>query len=196
MTDQQRHVNVSYLRKLVLELNILSRNINAYPQGHPLVEQALNKAYATISSLLSQSGELIIGVTRNTLILGDDVLDSAEPAICDFASELFTLGIISITFSEGLRLDELRRFNEHLIMKRQDTASSESARELFDSLALDHITIGILDYGAIQVRLGLLDALDESTNFWERFVKGVIAGILNRSPGNAAETERYAVYPP
>lgn len=196
MTDQQRHVNVSYLRKLVLELNILSRHINSYPIGHPLVEQALNKAYSTISNLLSQSGELMIGVTRDTLILADSALDATEPAIRDFASTLFALGVISITFSEGLRLDELRRFNEHLMMKRQDVASSESVRELFDSLALDHITIGTLDYRAIQVRLGLLDALDESTNFWERFVKGVVAGILSRSPGDAAETERYAIYPP
>ncbi len=187
---------MSYLRKLVLELNILRRHINSYPPEHPLVVQALDRAYATISDLLSQSGKLAIGVTRNTLILGKDVLDAAEPAVRDFASTLFSLGVISITFSEGLRLDELRRFNERLMMKHQDAASPESVQKLFDSLALENITIGTVDYGAIQVRLGLLDALDESTDFWERFVKGLIAGTLIRSPGDAAETERYAVSPP
>ncbi len=82
------------------------------------------------------------------------------------------------------------------MMKHQDAASPESVQKLFDSLALEHITIGTVDYGAIQVRLGLLDALDGSTDFWERFVKGLIAGTLIRSPGDAAETERYAVSPP
>ncbi len=191
LTDQQRHEGILYLRKLVFELNILRRHINSYPQGHPLVEQALAKAYATISDLLSQSGTLIIGVARNTLILGDDVLDSAEPAVRDFAGALFSFGIVSLTFSEGLRIDELRRFNERLMVKNQDAATPESIRQLFDSLALDHISLGMVDYGAIQVRFGLLDALDESTDFWERFAKGVIAGTLSGGD-TAEEAERYA----
>lgn len=196
MTNQQRRANISYLRKLVLELHILHRYINSYPPEHPLVEQALDLAYTTISNLLSQSRRLIIGVTRNTLILGDDVLDAAEPAVRSFAGTLFAFGIISITFSEGLSIDELRRFNEHIIMKRQNASSPESVRALFDSLALEHVAIGALDYGAIKVRLGMLDAHDESTDFWELFVKGVIAEMLTHSTGKASETERYTISPP
>ncbi len=192
MTDRKRHGNVSHLRKLVFELNILRRHIISYPQGHPLVEQALAKAYVTISDLLSQGGTLTIGVARNTLIFGDDVLDAAEPAVRNFAGALFSFGIISLAFSEGLRIDELRRFNERLMVKHQDTATPESVRKLFDSLALDHISLGMVDYGAIQVRFGLLETLDESTDFWELFAKGVIAGTLSHSAGDVAEAEKYA----
>ncbi len=191
MTEQERQDDVSYLRKLVLDLNILRRHINSYPTGHPLVEQATLRAYATFSNLLSQRGGLTIGVTRDALILGDDILKAAEPAVRDFAGALFALGIVSLTFSEGLRVDELRRFNECLMMKHLDAASPGSVQKLFDSLGLEHIRIGMVDYGAIQVRAGLLDTLDESPDFWERFVKGVIAGTLN-SAGDTAEAERYA----
>ncbi|HSW63296.1 MAG TPA: hypothetical protein VLH56_08305 [Dissulfurispiraceae bacterium] len=192
MPDQPHHVRAFYLRKLVYELNILRRHISSYPQGHPMVEQTLQRAYATVTGLLPQNGSLTIGIARDTLVLGDEVLDAAESAVRDFARSLFSCGIVSLTFNAGLRLDELRSFNEGLMFKSDEMMTPEAVRGIVDALELEHVSIGMIDYGAIQVRHGLLDAVDEPADFWERFAKGVLAGSLSGSGGDVATDD--AIY--
>lgn len=195
MPEQSYDGSVFHLRKLVYELNILRRHISSYPQGHPMVEQTLQKASATVSDLLPQTGNLTIGIARDTLVLGDEVLDASESAVRDFAHALFSHGIVSLTFHVGLRPDELRRFNECLMFKPEEMRTPDDFRRVFDALEFEHIGIGMIDYGSLQVRDGLQDAVDESADFWERFVKGVLAGSLSGS-GAALNAAMYSYEPP
>lgn len=175
------------LRKLIYELNVLRRHITAYPHGHPMVERTLTRAHATLSALLFGSVSLVIGVTKNALIVGEEKIEAKDPAVLDFASSLFSLGIVTLTFTSGVTPEELQRFNECLMAQEQADAQDGVLRML-DDARLEHIRVQTIDYGAFSVRYGTDGETETETgNLWERFVRGVLAGTLFGPAINAAD---------
>ncbi len=166
------------LRKLIYELNVLRRHITAYPHGHPMVERTLARAHATLSTLLSGAASLVIGITKNALLVGEEKIEATDPAVLDFANSLFSLGIVTLTFTSGVTPEELQKFNECLMAQEQADAQDGVLRMLNDA-TLEHIRVQTIDYGAFSVRYGTEGETEtESGNLWERFVRGVLAGTL------------------
>lgn len=91
-----------------------------YDPGHPFVRKALEKAYQSISDVLIEKNELIIGIIGEEIAFEKEILfdlsKMAKPAI----AYLKDRGIEKIIFNRGFQLAELGKFISFLVIPKED----------------------------------------------------------------------------
>ncbi len=63
-------IDPKQLARLVVELNIARKQINAYPKGHPVIAESTQKALDFLQKTLENCDRLRLGVARDSLWLG------------------------------------------------------------------------------------------------------------------------------
>jgi hypothetical protein len=178
------------IRKLVYELNMLRRHIGSYPPDHPVVAQTLARVHSYLDTLVQSTGRLVLGITKEAILVGDDSIDLKDPVLRDFARSLFAHGIIAVTFCAGIAPDELRRFNECLMALRQDAIGEEGFSALWQKAALEHIHVEVIDYKSLSSSSALHDVSAEPVrDFWTGFVRGVLAGSITGMSSVAGDSD-------
>jgi len=74
--DQEKALSL-----LITDLHLIRRHWIAYPPGHPVVQNGLQKIQQSFQQLLTIQPQVTIGVTRDGLLLGEDYLDKASPKL-------------------------------------------------------------------------------------------------------------------
>lgn len=114
MTTSVQHRNLDLDTKLladfVFALNIVRRQVLAYPEGHPMVASSAAKLVAVVPQLLEFRSDITLGIARDALVVEGEVLDQANPVFRDLAKNLFTARIASLTVTRDLNEGEVCRF--------------------------------------------------------------------------------------
>jgi len=173
--------DIKLLSSLIVEFNIVRRNFRAYPQDHPIIETSLNRLIDIYGRLVSQDKEVVIGVARDALMIGDALLDRNNLVFRDFAKTLFEHGIGALILRSGLSAGELRSFNRILNLKRDEVNRQGGITALWDACGMTSLVIKPIRYDLFSVTEDLSDASGNgwqpSQGLWERFV-----GRLVRDP--------------
>lgn len=178
------------IRKLVHELNVLRRHVGSYPAAHPVVVRTLSRVHAFVETLIPPSGRLVLGITKETILVNEDTIDLADPAILNFARSLFSYGIIAVTFDTGVSADELLRFNQFLMELRQDAAGEDGVAARWQKAGFEHIHIEVIDYQALSgASLRQEMQTEPQGDFWVRFVRGVLAGTITGASADAVDID-------
>lgn len=186
MNAQGRHA-FQEIRKLINDLNVLRRHVGSYPPTHPVVLQTLSRSHAYLDSLIAAAGPLVLGITKESLLVGEDTIELKDPVLLDFARSLFSHGIIAITFESGIESEELRRFNECLMALRQDISGAEQVGTLLHNAALEHIRVELIDYRALAERtVPVEESAPVAGDFWTGFVREVLVGAITGMSADAA----------
>ena len=106
----------------IYSLNIARRQIQSYPPGHPVITAAADKLLGLLPKLLEFRPEITIGIARDTLLVGGQVLDTANPIYRDFATNLFDAKVASLTINRELSAAEICKFFEILRYKAEEMA--------------------------------------------------------------------------
>ena len=176
--------DVPLFLSLIAELNTARRNLLSYPKDHPLVESSLTKALSTYNRFIRKQGEIIIGITRNSLLARGMVLDKSNVLFKDFAKILFEHGIGALTLRHGLTPGELKRFSEILCLKRADLLERGGIRAEWADAEITALEVQAIRYDLFNV----VDASAEQDNrnipqaLWESFARSLIQNPLSLSP--------------
>ncbi len=162
------------LLALVRELNILRKQVTAYPQGHPLPAASAAKALERLSACLETEPSLTLGIARESLVVGGTVLPRDNPVFREWASALFSRGIAALTLRSDLGADGLQGFLRFL-QSAPDTATIEASE-------FEHLEIRTVDYrGLLATEVDKISSSpqEKTGNFWEGFVHGMLEGVLD-----------------
>jgi len=171
-------LDTSQLSRLIVELNIARRNFASYPKDHPLVAASLNRAIENYDRFLRINGEIIIGVTRNSLMIRGELLDRNNAIFRDFAKVLFEHGIGALTLRHGLTTDELKSLNEILCLKREEVLDRGGIATLWKKTAISSLEMQPIRYDLFNVvdtsSMPSQHLQRDSRCLWERFARALI----------------------
>ena len=134
------------LSSLILDLNISRRNSRAYPEGHQVIEAALNKALVTYAGLRETGEEVVIGVACDALLLGDTPPERSNLIYRDFARVLYERGIGALVLHRGLSVAELRSFIAILGTRREDIYGAGGIERVWEKSGITSIGIRAIRY--------------------------------------------------
>ncbi len=173
------------LSNFIYELNIARRHVIAYPSQHPVIAASIGKVLALLRELLTLRESLMLGIAKDTLIIGDSFLDKNNPVYGDLARLLFGQGVAAITFSRGLTHSELLSFYNLLSLKREQIDQQGGFEQALADAGIIGIKVRPIDYSAFKTtEEELLDGTTQiifekqSALLWHDFVKGLLEGTL------------------
>jgi hypothetical protein len=95
------------LADFLMDLAIAMHKHAIYPPGHPLLDQAVDSVYASLTGLLFNRPALSIGVARRQLIIEGVATESSHPVLAELAGKLHRHHLGAVKFLPGIRRDEL-----------------------------------------------------------------------------------------
>src|SRR5918993_4047654 len=95
------------LADFLMDLAIAMHKHAIYPPGHPLLDQAVDSVYASLTGLLFNRPALSIGVARRQLIIEGVATDSSHPVLAELAGKLHRHHLGAVKFLPGIGRDEL-----------------------------------------------------------------------------------------
>jgi hypothetical protein len=145
-------LNVRLANELVYQMNIVRRQVSAYPQGHPVVRSSADRAISTLQHLHSHGPKVTIGVARDRLLFDATPLDSKNPVFQDYARALFAHGIIGHCLQQGLTAEELCLFYRLLACKPEELLIQGGVSAVMAKAGLRHLTVMLLDHSLFKTQ--------------------------------------------
>lgn len=111
-----------------------------YGLEHPIFKSALDKAYKSLSNVLAQRDDLIIGIIAEEVVFDKEIISDSSSLSKSAVDYLKARGIERIVFSRGVRLFELEK-----LIALFSAAKEEPLEKLQETLMLagvDNIDIG------------------------------------------------------
>ena len=95
------------LADFLMDLAIAMHKHAIYPQGHPLLDQAVDSVHESLTGLLFERPALSLGVARRQLIIEGVATDSSHPVLAELAGKLHRHHLGAVKFLAGLGREEL-----------------------------------------------------------------------------------------
>lgn len=174
-------LDTKLLSDAVIELNISRRSVGMYPPEHPAVRRSIERAFNNFQRMFELQASMTLGITRDTLVIGEFMLDKKNPVFAEFASCLHNRGIAAVTFSTGLSKEEIVEFNSLLTIK--DPPTGQAFAELAAGKNLRHIVLLPLDISA----LGFVEGETRSDRSGGEVLEDVIYAVLQGRLSDGSE---------
>lgn len=189
---------IKLLADLVTQLNILKKNLAIYPEGHHLISQSTDACLAALEKSFHVNPVITIGASKENLFLGGRRIETKNPVFRDFAATLNRLGITALFFSQGIDAQELQRLQRLLSLRPEDVRARGDITPFVEEAGFEHVRLKLLDYSVFRATEEAEikgpgeppkppDILPGS-DLWQRFTRGVRAGMKKGSGGPAAES--------
>jgi hypothetical protein len=195
-------IDVRLLSQAVIELNILRKNAALYTSSHAGVASNLDRAHDTLRKINALCPCLTLGVAKDCLLIGRDLLDPKNPANREFAIVLSRRAIASVTFLEGLRKEEILDFINVLTTSPQEIMESGGVPLMLGKCGVTGVQVQAIDYGSFHlteeeeiVRTKSQRDLQSTSDFWRDFVTHLLSGQLSGNGQGASVTSLGGIDP-
>lgn len=185
-TKTDLDLDTKVMSDFIYALNIARRQVQSYPHGHPIIAKAAEKLLSVLPKLLEFRSEITIGIARDTLMIGDQSLDSKNPIYRDFATNLFDAKIASLTIDNTLGTYDICKFYEILRYKQEEIDERGGLQRILVDENIQGISAQGVDFSTFhatevnQVKAPKTKLIEEETTvLWKSFVNGLIAGTLD-----------------
>ena len=179
-------IDNKHIARLVIDLNILRKNILMYPRGHNIVNISSDQAYDRMKGALNMMPEITFGIVKDSLLVDQEALDPKNPGYREFALTLSQYDLASITFLQGLGKNELLEFLSLLSTKPEDVRVAGGLEKAIINTAISHIKVQCIDFGKFQfteeaeiVRPQTVKEKD----VWQDFAANLLSGTTMTSEG-------------
>ena len=217
-------VDLKLISDIIVLLNIVRKNTRIYPAGHPRMKASLERVLDLLDQHFAYADRLHLGITRDSLLVGDRELPPTNPIFAEFAKRLHDRSVFSLCLLRGIDADELLAFNQSLspftgtadagekALDPDGTASAEAPEEepaegLITCRLVDpnlaHVRIGIMDwdsYESIEVDEIDIDARKASKEkggiTWEKYVRHLMEKDESEAMGTTDEGVDISVVDP
>ncbi|MCK4911789.1 MAG: hypothetical protein KAR83_09105, partial [Thermodesulfovibrionales bacterium] len=180
--EEALSIDARLLSDAVIELNISRRNVGLYPPGHVRITSAIDRAFDFLTRLFELRANIFLGITKDSLVIDDKILDSRNPVFRECARSFHVLGIAGITFQAGVEKDELVKLHEMMTMADPPTgkAFTDAARDK----GIHRLKLNPIDYSSFKFMEDELrdggkgDGKGGAKDIWEDYVYGLLHGNL------------------
>ena len=183
MAEEQQEklpLDAKLLADTVIELNISRRSVGFYPREHPIIRDAIERAYQHLQKLFEIRHGITLGIAKDTLVVDEYILDRKNPVFREFAGVLHAKGIAAIAFTSGLKQAELVRLHE-IITSREGPMGKELAEQAEKEIA--HITLSPIDFNSFFFVEGAQRGSATTGDIWEDYIYGLLEGKLFEGDG-------------
>ncbi len=179
-------LDTKLMSDFIYSMNIARRQIQAYPPGHKVISTAADRLIRVLPKLLEFRPEITLGIARDTLLVGGQVLDSKNPIYRDFATYLFDAKVASLTITRELTAADICSFFEILRETPEKVVKRGGLHRILTHASIKGISAQEIDFRAFHAtevdkvhapKSKLVE--DESTVVWKSFVNGLVAGTLD-----------------
>ena len=136
-------------------INVLITALNKfslYPANHPIVRSTLSDAYVVLSKAIVLKKQLTFSLSGQDKILveGQAITSNAQTLLEEFIAEFMKLQAESITFSEGLSVEELGQFLRMMLLKSEDLKKGAGLNQLLSEKGIKHIKVNLFSYVKVE----------------------------------------------
>jgi hypothetical protein len=181
-------LDTKQIAETVVELNITRKNVQIYPQGHEQVQQSIEKTYQTLLKTLKIHTKLTLGIAKNSLMIGDSLLDPDNAVFKEFATALSLHGIASLTFEKGVGKDALLDFLSAISKRPIEVSAAGGIEKVLLMASLPKISIRTIDYSQFNlteeeqtVRGATKRKSEDDDIIWQDFISHFLSGTLSQS---------------
>ncbi|MGC2062252.1 MAG: HEAT repeat domain-containing protein [Thermodesulfovibrionales bacterium] len=192
MTDEKKEklpIDAKLLSDAVIELNISRRSVGLYPREHPIVGESIQRAFGFMQRLFEIRNSITLGIAKDMLMIDEYVLDRKNPVFREFALSLYRRGVVSITFTSGLEIEELIGFHDLLLTG--DEVIGQAVLKAAEERNLRHITLLPLDISRLKFTEDGERQGEIAPDIWGNYIKALLDGNLADS-----DAEGIAIYIP
>lgn len=185
MKKNESSTNKEHLLKLVtkfvLELNMARKKISFYPEGHPEIEEQIEKLKSIMTKIFDRKKTISLGIAKDKIFFEDILLDPKTPGLREFAEILFNQGVIFLTISSKVTLDELVKFFKRIsqpaeIIRKSERLDNFMKKENIENIKLKMLEIAELPISEEEEILVGKTPKEEfgKENFWILLIKGLV----------------------
>jgi HEAT repeat protein len=172
----------SDLGVFVRALAVTSKRLAAYPSGHPALAGAIEEAHRRLEEMAGATGELVVAVSSDGLIFGDEKLES--PHARRIAAALYPWGVAAVRLERGIQPAELELFLRVLGGGRTD-----ASRLLWEDLvsSCPHVRIQQVDFSAVRLTEEVdlaASAAETARGLWDEILRRLLAGEIPEATGS------------
>ena len=189
--------DIKLLADVVIQLNILKKNLAIYPEGHHLISQGTAACLDALEKSFQSSSAVIIGAAKEHLFLGGKRIETKNPVFRDYALTLNRLGITALYLGQGIQDSELLRLLKILAMRPEDLKSRGDISAVLAEAGLEHVKVKLLDYSIfrhteeaeIKGPGKTIEQPDEDplSDMWGHFTKALRTGMARGAGGLQGE---------
>ena len=190
ITDMTASVNLEKtICAAARELHLARRHWGAYPPGHPVVQQALDRLSSAYQKLGELQTDLSIGVTRDGLLYGETYIDKADQHCRAVAAAMFERGVGTLFIGKPPSRDDMAHLLHILTMKREDILAAGGVEALWQQTGSSAITLRGIRYDRFSgTEESELDAASGTSNLWEQLVRLLMQGQVGLAGQETEET--------
>lgn len=180
------NLDTRILSNFIIELNISLRLVTSYPKNHPIIIASIHKVLQMFDRLLEFREKISLAIARDSLMFEYALLDPKNPVYKNLANILFNHDIASITFQKALTADELIRFSEIMLQKRENLRERGGIQRAAKEAGISNILLQEINYANFSTteeeRIDPAEgkhAKRAASTLWEDFAHGVLEGSLD-----------------
>jgi putative nucleotidyltransferase with HDIG domain len=110
-----------------------------YESGHPKAQEAFTMVYESLSGVLSGRPDIVIGIFGDELASGEDIFFDLSKKVMAAIDHLKKMGIEKITFTSGIRKEEIIGFIDFLMVPIDEV--DRPAQEYLTLRGITHINV-------------------------------------------------------
>lgn len=183
-------LDTKQLSNLIYQLNIVRRQVNAYPPGHQVILVAADRTLKVLANLKATTAQITIGVARDRLMLGAMPLDPKNPVYREYARALFSHGIVALTIHVDLSTEELCTLCRLIASKPEDILAQGGIVEAANAANISHAKLTPLAHNQFRTT-GISQQADKEratkrnpVKPWDRFVGTLLAPTHDPQTGH------------
>lgn len=187
-TENQQHLDIDtkLLTEFLYALNIARRQVQSYPQGHPMVISATSSLVEILPRLLEFREKVTFGVARDALIFEGEVIDATNPVYKDLAQSLFEAQVASLTINQKMNEEEVCRFFELFQGRHEEVEEAGGLDAFLSQSGFRGIRVQGIDFSAFSAtevdvvhspKTKVLES--DAALLWKSFANGIVSGTID-----------------
>lgn len=179
--NSRLHLDGRVLAKFLFSLNVARHHGDIYPEKHPLVVRSLQQVADLLRELLRFEESLVLGIARDRLLVGPEVLDPRNAIYRDLAGSLFSCDIAAVVFRRSLPSHELWEFLQGVRLGREGLREDGGISSWLCARGIVHLEVRPIDYLSFTTTDEAVvrsdgDEREHSAALWISFVEGMMRG--------------------
>jgi hypothetical protein len=161
-----------------------------YPDGHPAVPEAIGHAAERLRDALAGRTRLILGVSRDHLLVNDEPLVETAGTLRSLAVLLHGLDVAAIEVRSGLADHELHSVVTQLGRARRDGFRGVELAEAVRNAGVENLRLGPIDYRALSFGDGVQkreEGDEEQRDVWANMCRILTDPASYGTGGSAVE---------
>ena len=128
------------LEQILIGMIAACRNLNLYPNDHPVVVNQLQKLLADVNSMFASQEKLSVAVVEEVLVFEGVPFYQPNIAVREFQRRIEERGVTAVEFHRGLSAEELLTWSQFLVEEASVVQAKGATGYLRDN-KIEHITV-------------------------------------------------------